>query len=68
MSMSKIRNVETDRTADLAACATRYLDIRSCPGGRPIVRGYICPHCGYDTSDGDCGGVQDFVKKEKVRG
>jgi hypothetical protein len=58
--MSKIANVDANYTRDLARCADQFLSIVSCPGGRPIVNGLICPHCGMDTSDGDCGGVAGF--------
>ena len=61
--MAKIKNVEANYTRDLANCAQHYLCIISCPGGRPMVKGYICPQCGMDTSYGDCGGVQGFKKR-----
>ena len=62
--MSKIKNVEAHYTRDLARCAKNYLLIKECPGGRPIVKGYICPHCGTDTSYGDCDGVIGLTKQE----
>lgn len=63
MAKIKKRNVEKNTVQDLANCATAYLLIHRCPGGRPIVDGFICPHCGTDTSNGDCGGVEEFEKK-----
>jgi hypothetical protein len=62
--MAKIKNVEANYTRDLANCASRYLYIVDCPGGRPMVKGYICPHCAMDTTRGDCAGVQDFKKSQ----
>ena len=64
MSKIKRENLQVNRTRDLAHCAVAYLLIHNCPGGRPIVDGYVCPHCGTDTSFGDCGGVIGFKKKE----
>ena len=55
--MGKVKDIAASRQRDLAACADAYLNIRACPGGRPIVDGLVCPHCGMDTSDGDCNGV-----------
>ncbi len=62
--MAKIENIEANRKSDLAYLAQAYLTFVSCPGGRPIVHGYICPHCGTDPSYGDCGGVRGFAKRE----
>jgi hypothetical protein len=64
--MAKIKDVDAHRTSDMARCADAYLNLTLCPGGRPMVRGLICPHCDMDTTEGDCGGVQSFVKKKKV--
>ena len=49
-------NDERD-TADLAAIAQGMLTVTRCPGGRYMVKGYFCVHCGVDTSDdpGFCG-------------
>lgn len=63
--MSKIKDVDSHYTRDAARCAEHYLLLISCPGGRPICKGYICPHCGMDTSHGDCDGVQGFVNYRK---
>ena len=63
--MAKIKNVEANYTRDMANCASSYLAIVPCPGGRPIVKGYICPHCHTDTSHGDCGGVIGFQKLQR---
>ncbi len=65
--MSKIAKAKIDKysLADLARCADTYLLLHNCPGGRPIVNGYVCPHCGTDTSEGDCGGVKDFKRRER---
>jgi hypothetical protein len=60
--MAKIRDVDRNYESDLARLAQTYLVVQACPGGRPINRGYICAHCGMDTSHGDCDGVQGFVK------
>ena len=57
MSRLKPEEVAKNYMRDLANCAAAYLHIRHCPGGRPIVDGYICPHCDRDTSYGTCGGV-----------
>lgn len=62
--MSKIKDISANYTRDLANCANTYLLVESCPGGRPIVSGYVCPHCGVDPSYGDCNGVIGFVKKQ----
>lgn len=62
--MGKIRNVGAHWTSDLATCAVAYLAITTCPGGRPKVEGLVCPHCGTDTSRGDCDGVLGFTKRE----
>lgn len=64
LTVGKIKNVEDHFVRDAARCADHFLVLISCPGGRPIVKGYICPHCGYDTSYGDCGGVIGFEKRE----
>jgi len=61
--MSKIKNVDVHRMNDIARCASRYLNLVNCPGGRPINDGYICPHFGADPSRGDCDGVHGFVKE-----
>lgn len=58
--MGKIKDVEANRTRDLASLASSYLSVVRCPGGRPIVDGYVCPHCGTDTSWGECNGVIGF--------
>lgn len=58
----KIENIERNRLSDLARCAEFAAVIVDCPGGRPIVGGYICPHCGTDPSHGDCNGVVGFKK------
>jgi hypothetical protein len=63
--MSKIRNVEANELRDLATLAATYLVVVSCPGGRPIKKGFICPHCGMDTSHGDCDGVHGFIKRSR---
>jgi hypothetical protein len=65
MPLSKIINVAAHHTRDLARCADTFLNIERCPGGRPIVAGLTCPHCGIDPSDGDCNGVNGFKKGEK---
>jgi hypothetical protein len=44
----------TDRN-DLIALAESYLPMARCPGGRIIMDGYICAHCGKDPTDGKCG-------------
>jgi len=62
--VAKIKNVEANYMGDLARCAETYLCVISCPGGRPMVKGYICPHCSMDTTRGDCGGVQGFKKRD----
>jgi len=59
--MAKIRNVDAHYTRDLAALAQDYLALKRCPGGRPVVVGYVCAHCGTDTSYGDCQGVAGFT-------
>jgi hypothetical protein len=64
--MAKIRNVEANETRDMAALAAAYLVVVACPGGRPIHKGYICPHCGMDTSHGDCDGVLGFVNASRT--
>ena len=66
--MSKIKDVENNYIRDMASCAHTYLYTVLCPGGRPIVWGYFCPHCGIDTSHGDCNGVIGFKKKEETNG
>lgn len=43
---------------DAASIAHTYLNLSRCPGGRLMVSGLICPHCGMDTSDGDCAGTR----------
>lgn len=57
--------VEYNRVRDLARCANFALRTVACPGGRPIIKGLICPHCDIDPTEGDCGGVKDFKKKGK---
>lgn len=52
------------RIQDTARLALNYLWVINCPGGRPIVDGYICPHCGIDASQGECAGVEGFVKSD----
>lgn len=64
--MAKVKNVDDSYMRDLAVCASRFLSLHRCPGGRPIVGGFICPHCDYDTGHGDCGGVEGFVKERRV--
>lgn len=64
--MAKIRNVEANEMRDLAALAGIYLVVVACPGGRPINKGCICPHCGMDTSHGDCDGVHGFVNTSRT--
>jgi hypothetical protein len=39
---------------DLASLAHSYLQLRRCPGGRYVVKGFCCAHCGFDTSYGGC--------------
>lgn len=69
----KIKNLDANYTRDLARCAD-YLAIVDCPGGRPIVKGYICPHCGADPSHGDCDGVHplnimtSLAELDEIRG
>lgn len=58
--MGKIKDVEANRTRDLASLANSYLSVIKCPGGRPIVAGYVCVHCETDTSWGECNGVIGF--------
>jgi hypothetical protein len=62
--MSRIRSPEKHRQRDILFLADNYLAIRDCPGGRPIIEGYVCPHCGTDTSYGECGGVVGFARKK----
>lgn len=46
---------ESQDTRDLLALAESYLDTRRCPGGRIVMKGYVCAHCGHDyTEDGRC--------------
>lgn len=62
----RAHNVSTAQDVrDAAACANQYLALVRCPGGRLNVHGYICPHCGMDTSDGDCGGTSNFTKESR---
>jgi hypothetical protein len=63
--MSKIRNVEKNYNNDLLTLAHLYLDIVLCPGGRPRMKGYVCSHCGVDTTYGDCKGVIGFKTRKK---
>jgi hypothetical protein len=65
--MSKIKDPRNTYQADLARLAHSFLLIVSCPGGRPIVKGYVCTHCGMDTSHGDCAGVRNFKKKRVTK-
>jgi hypothetical protein len=53
----KVRDVTATYARDLARCASHYLNIVPCPGGRPIVQGKLCPHCRMSTALGYCGGV-----------
>ena len=47
---------ELPELRDLAACANYRGDIIRCPGGRPMVAAYDCPHCGlWPGLDGKCG-------------
>lgn len=62
MAKIKAEDVASNYVYDMARCAISYLRTQRCPGGRPIVDGSICVHCGMDTSYGDCGGVQGFTK------
>lgn len=59
--------IDANYTADMARCASYYLRTIPCPGGRPMVKGLICPHCDTDTSLGDCGGVIGFTKHRPQR-
>lgn len=59
--MTKIKDAEKHRKLDLAKLAEAYLIIGRCPGGRPIVDGYMCHHCGADPSCNECDGVEGLV-------
>lgn len=50
---------------DAAECAAAYLALQRCPGGRLIVKGYVCLHCDIDPSYGDCSGTSGFVKNTR---
>jgi len=40
---------------DIYECASSFLLIVHCPSGRPVVNGYMCPHCGEDPTEEFCG-------------
>ncbi len=50
--------------ADVIVCAESYLRTVRCPGGRIIVKGYICVHCGHDPSYGGCKGVTPKIPEK----
>lgn len=40
---------------ELLELADLHLDTKRCPGGRIVIKGFICAHCGHDyTEDGKC--------------
>jgi hypothetical protein len=43
-------------TSDLVLLAETYLRLRRCAGGRLLVDGYCCPHCGSDDPRKICKG------------
>lgn len=51
-------NQLTQYDRDMAEIADFAARIITCPGGRPIMDGYVCIHCGQDTSvdRAKCGG------------
>lgn len=51
---------------DMAACSTHTALTGRCPGGRIIVSGHMCTHCGKDPSDD--GMVCPEPKDKRVQG
>jgi hypothetical protein len=63
----KVKDVTATYARDLARCASHYLPIVFCPGGRPTVEGKLCLHCGMSTALGYCGGVADIKAPSPFR-
>lgn len=54
--------------SDLASIANSYASVTRCPGGRYIQDGYMCLHCGSDTSKlFDEKGEEVFQREPGVR-
>lgn len=58
MPKLKQPDVPANRTRDLLRCVSHYLSITHCAGGRPIVTGYVCPHCLSVNPEDECDGVE----------
>ena len=52
--MKTLKDTGARRASDMAYLADIHINIVSCPGGRPIAEGFICPHCNVDPSIEKC--------------
>ena len=49
-----LENTPEQYQRDIMALARAYLLLELCSGGRPVVQGYCCLHCGADNSVQKC--------------
>ena len=54
----------TDRR-DVLEYALSWMNFERCPGGRVILDGYMCAHCGKDPGFGKCGKPKRRKKGKK---
>jgi hypothetical protein len=50
----KLKDSRWQRLLDIENCASDYCPMTDCIGGRPIVRGLVCPHCNSESPGRYC--------------
>ena len=54
MSKKEVNPADLRRWIDQAACARTFSDLTTCVGGRVVVEGWSCVHCGSVETDEEC--------------